>query len=331
MPEISINERGAVIIDRTLTIDGHDNSPLRIVTHIHSDHVRDLSKSLSQCKSVVATPLTLDWLIELGHKISKSNCLRLDYGSKIRVNGLEVMFEKAYHIPGTSQVVITDEDGVKTVYTSDFKKPGRETPIIDSDILITDAVYGNPSYVRDFDDYIEYILADLVRQLLSKGPVIIQGYHGKLQEVMQLLRANGVEAPYILTPKVYRLTRVAERHGLVVSNYLSIDSSEGLEVMKSKWFLIMDHVNSRYVTNLKDLKASRVVLSGWEFKKPYRYLGYGKWLVAFSDHADFNGLINYVINSNPKTVVVNSVRSSYAELFANEVRKLTNKECIIMP
>ncbi len=331
MPEITISDRGAVLINKSLAIDGHTNNSLRIITHAHSDHVRDLSRSIAHCRGIAATPLTLDWLAELGHSVGMGNCLRLDYGSKIMVDGLEVTLEKAHHIPGSSQVVVVDEDGLRIVYTGDFKKPGKETPIIESDILIIDAVYGSPSYVREFDDYIEDVLADLTKQLLSKGPVIIQGYHGKLQEVMQLLRTNGVEAPYLLTPKVYKMTKVAERYGLSIGNYVPLNSKEGKEVLRSNWFLIFDHVNSRSGLNLNGLRASKIVLSGWEFKKPYRYLGGGRWLVAFSDHADFKGLMNYIINSNPKAVIVNSVRSSYADVFADEVRKATKKECIVMP
>ncbi len=331
MPEITINEKGAILINKSLSIDGHSNGSLRTVTHIHSDHIRDLSKSLTQCKGIAATPLTLDWLAELGYSLNRGNCLRLNYGSKFMVGGLEVTLEKAHHIPGSSQVVVIDGDGLKVVYTGDFKKPGKETPIIDSDILIIDAVYGNPSYVREFDDHIESILADITKQLLSKGPVVIQGYHGKLQEVMHILRTDGVSAPYLLTPKTYRLTKIAERYGLSVDNYVPLNSEEGKEVMRSNWFLILDHVNSAHNHTLKDLKASKILLSGWEFKKPYRYLGNRRWLVAFSDHADFRGLINYIIDSNPKTVIVNSVRSSYADVFASEVRKITKKECVVMP
>lgn len=331
MPKITINERGAVLVDNSLSIDGHGSSSLRIVTHAHSDHVRDLSKSLAQCRGVAATALTLDLLTELGHTLSRGNAIRLDYGSKIKVDGLEVMLERTRHIPGSSQVIVVDEDGLKIVYTSDFKKPGGETPIVESDILIVDAVYGSPSYVREFDDYIESILADLTAQLLSKGPVIIQGYHGKLQEVMHVLRNYGIDAPYLLTPKTYKLTKAVEKYGLSIGNYFVLNSREGMELMRSNWFLLLDHLNSSYGYSLKELKASRIILSGWEFKKPYRYLGGGRWLVAFSDHADFNGLMNYVINSNPKTVIVNSVRSTYADVFANEVRRITGKECIVMP
>jgi len=125
------------------------------------------------------------------------------------------------------------------------------------------------------------------------------------------------------------MTKVAEKYDLRIRDYVLLGSSEGVEVVKSGWFLLFTHVSSS--NYMRGLRASEVLLSGWEFKKPYRYLGSNRWLVAFSDHADFKGLIHYIINSNPKTVIVNSVRSSYSEIFANEVRRITKKECIVMP
>jgi len=326
---VLVNERGAVLINKLLSIDGHENSISRVVTHAHSDHIRDLDKSLTTCKNLVGTPLTLDWLVELGYKIPRDYSIRLDYGSRISIGELKLELVKTLHIPGSSQVVVTDEDGLKIVYTSDFKKPGVHTPILEADILVLDAVYGNPNYVREFDEYIEDILTDLVNQLLSKGPVIIYGYHGKLQEVMKIFRDRGVIAPYVLPPKVYGMTKIAEKYDLRIRDYVLLGSSEGAEVVKSGWFLLFTHVSSS--NYIRGPRASEVLLSGWEFKKPYRYLGSNRWLVAFSDHADFKGLIHYIINSNPKTVIVNSVRSSYSEIFANEVRRITKKECIVMP
>lgn len=329
MTNVLVNERGAVLINKLLSIDGHENSISRVVTHAHSDHIRDLDKSLTTCKNLVGTPLTLDWLVELGYKIPRDYSIRLDYGSRVSIGELKLELVKTLHIPGSSQVVVTDEDGLKIVYTSDFKKPGVHTPILEAYILVLDAVYGNPDYVREFDEYIEDILTDLVNQLLSKGPVVIYGYHGKLQEVMKIFRDRGVIAPYVLPPKVYGMTKIAEKYDLRIRDYVLLGSSEGAEVVKSGWFLLFTHVSSS--NYMRGLRASEVLLSGWEFKKPYRYLGSNRWLVAFSDHADFKGLIHYIINSNPKTVIVNSVRSSYSEIFANEVRRITKKECIVMP
>jgi len=327
---LSINKRGALSIGRSVVIDGHSNCLARIVTHAHSDHISDLNASISRCRSIMATPLTIDWLTELGYSLPTYKVRKLDYGERVEVENLELLFMKTLHIPGSLQVAVNDyESGLRIVYTSDFKKPGRETPIIESDILVVDAVYGSPSYVREFDDYIDQILADFVKQLLTSGPVFIYGYHGKLQEVMQILRSEGVLAPYILPSKVYRLTKIAEGYGLRVNDYLLAESDEGREVIQSNWFIYFEHVNSSKA--VRSNKATHLILSGWEFKKPYRRLGRRYWLVAFSDHADFNGLLTYVINSNPKVVVVNSARSTHADVFAKEVEKRTGINSIVMP
>ncbi len=329
MLNVLLNGHGAVIINKLLAIDGHDDCVVRVVTHAHSDHLIELDKSVSKCKGVIGTPLTIEWINELNHLIPSNKAIKLEYEHQIKIDDVVVLLKKSHHIPGASQVVITDSDGLRIVYTSDFKRPGSSTPIVESDILILDAVYGHPTYVRSFDDHIDEVLTDLVKQLLAKGPVAIYGYHGKLQEVMEILRVGGVIAPYVLPSKVYRLTKVAERYGLKIGDYFLYDSDEGVEAVRSGWFITFNHVSSRNLIN--DPKVSHIILSGWEFKKPYRYLGRKRWLIAFSDHADFNGLINYVVNSNPRTIIVNSVRSSYPEIFAKEVRRITGKECIAMP
>ena len=93
------------------------------------------------------------------------------------IDNLKLKLIKAKHIPGSAQVEI-EYEGTRLTYTSDFKKPGSETPIIESDVLIMDAIYGRPEYVRDFDDLIEEILADFIKELLTKGPVYVYGYVG---------------------------------------------------------------------------------------------------------------------------------------------------------
>lgn len=40
------------------------------------------------------------------------------------------------------------------------------------------------------------------------------GYHGKLQEVMQMLRQADVEVPFVMPERVYDVTKVCEKHGM---------------------------------------------------------------------------------------------------------------------
>ncbi len=325
---LSINRHGGIIAKQYVVVDGHEKTPLRIATHAHSDHLVSFSRSVNSGATIVGTPLTLDWVRAMGYKVPERQLMAVGYGRPIKIGDIEVVLERACHIPGSAQVIIETNDGLKAVYTSDFKKPLVETPVIEADILITDATYGNPSYVREFDDYIELILADLVRELLSKGPVYIYGYYGKIQEVMGILRREGIDAPFILPHRQYVLARIAERHGLNLGTYLHANSSEAEDVMRDGWYIYLTHINSRRRANNL---GNHIILSGWEFRRPYRRISKNVWLVAFSDHADFKGLIKYIIEAKPKELIVNNVRSTCGDLFIDYVRKKLSINAFLLP
>ena len=316
---------GGVKVGEKLIIDGHDRVPYRIVTHIHSDHTIGLEKSIVSKSTLVATPLTMEWLKALGYNIRRNQELSLNYGEEVRIGNLTVTLQKTLHIPGSAQVVIDSSDG-RIVYTSDFKKPGIETPILSADILVIDAVYGRSDYVRSFDDTIDMILADLVKELLSQGPVYIYAYYGKVQEVMALLRDYDINAPFIVTQKNFRLCRIAERFGFKFGDYVLAGTPDSEDIIRDGWYVYFSHI-SRRINGI----GNHIVLSGWEFKYPYKRLGSKYWLVAFSDHADFKGLIRYIEDSKPRELIINRVRSVGAEDLANYVRKKLGIKAYLLP
>ncbi len=326
---LDINRHGGVVAKRYVVVDGHEKLFLRIATHAHSDHLVSLNKSVNSGVTIVGTALTLEWIRAMGYKVPERLLKPVEYGSAIKVGDVRVTLEKACHIPGSAQVIIETSSGLRVVYTSDFKKPLAGTPVISADVLVTDATYGNPSYVREFDDYIEVILADLVRELLSKGPVYIYGYYGKIQEVMDILRREGIDAPFILPHKQYVLAKIAEKHGLYLGTYLHVNSSEAEDVMRDGWYIFLTHVNSRKVTG--NNLGNHIILSGWEFRKPYRRIGKNVWLVAFSDHADFRGLIRYIEEAKPKEIIVNKVRSTCGDLFVDYIRRKLGISAFLLP
>ncbi len=321
-----IGRDGAVIINE-LSIDGHGGGRYRVVTHAHSDHTVNLGKSINNNMKLIATPLTINWLKVLGHKIPNPLIIEVNYGDEFRLGDTVFKFIKSVHIPGTFQVRAELPSGEVVVYTSDFKRPGDETPIINSDYLVIDAVYGNPSFVREFDDYINEVLVDLVKELLSKGPVYIYGYYGKIQEVMQLLRDYGIDAPYLVTPKHYRLCKVAEVYGMRFGDYVLSGTPEADDIVRDGWFIFFSHISRRF----NGVVGNHIVLSGWEFRRPFRRLGSRRWLVAFSDHSDFRGLVKYVEESGAKEVIINTVRSTGAEEFREYVVRKLGVKAYLLP
>lgn len=317
---------GGIIVDEAV-IDGYHNLKFRVATHIHSDHTVDLNRSISYGSRIVGTNLTLKWLKCLGVQIPRSQYVPLGMDESIRLSNGRLRFESCLHIPGSVQVVYERDDGVRVVYTGDFKKPSVKTPVIDSDILIIDAVYGRPDYVRPFDNDVEHILNSFVEKLLRNGPVHVYAYYGKIHEVMLMLRENGVVAPFILPPTHYTMTRYAESSGLRIDDYLPLTSSEAEEIIRDKYYIYFNHYSNRFNEQYLDSSNPyRIVLSGWEFNKPIRRLSKRKWLIAFSDHSDFNGLVEYVKYSNPSKLIVNRRRSNGAYEFAKYVREKLNVE-----
>lgn len=318
MPDVVVGSDGGITVAGSVVIDGHGpaSQRVRVVTHIHSDHTVNLYESIRNSYRIVATQLTLSWLQVFGYSVA--NSISLEAGDSIKFEDLRLRFLRSVHIPGTVQVLVETDDGTRVLYSSDFKKPGEGTPIEEADVLVIDAVYGRPNYVREFDDYIEHLLVDLVKQLLTVGGVRIYGYYGKVNEVMSILRQGGIDAPFVLAPKVYMMTKKAESLGIRVGDYVLAGSRESQEVIRSGWYVYLDH-SSRATPGSRD--ASTLILSGWEFRSPIRRISGRTWHVAFSDHSDFRGLVKYVSSVRPRRLYVVKARSSGAEEFASYVAK----------
>jgi putative mRNA 3-end processing factor len=78
------------------------------------------------------------------------------------------------------------------------------------------------------------------------------------------------------------------------------------------------------------LGNARICLSGWEFNSACKQIGEREYLVALSDHSDFDGLIEYVKRSKAKQVITDNYRSQGAVL-AKEIRKKLGISAFPMP
>ena len=91
---------GGIKVGDNLVIDGFDNSLFRVITHIHSDHVVSLDKSVSVGSNLMGTALTIEWLKVLKNLPNNFKLIPLNYGQKVKINDMELELVKACHIPG---------------------------------------------------------------------------------------------------------------------------------------------------------------------------------------------------------------------------------------
>jgi putative mRNA 3-end processing factor len=312
---------GAVLLGQHVACDAYDeNRSIRVVTHAHADHMVGLGKSLKNSEVTIMTPATNDMIEALkGPRfLSRGTVKTLDYGEEFTYGDETLTLHYADHILGTAQALVEDKEQTRILYTSDFRY--SRTPRVDADVLVMEATYGDPVRVRPFGMMTEGILISLVEQGLKRGPVYVFGYHGKLQKMMQILYEAKIKTPFIVPDKIHQVSKICEKHGMKLGKHLlPYDDEEAQSVLtQNEPSVVFYHTYSR---KRVDGEALKIRASGWEFRKPCRKVGTNDYVVALSDHSDFNELLQYVERCNPKMVITDGHRSEAARIFAKEIEK----------
>ena len=306
-----------------------ENKPLRVVTHAHADHMMGLQQSLRTCEKVLMTKATKDMIDVMRSPLflMSGNVETLDYGKTIQYEEERITFFKADHILGAAQVLVEDPEGKRIVFTGDFRI--QDTPVLYSDTLVIEATYGSPYCRRSFGTDVKHSLISLVEKGLKHGTVYVFGYHGKLQEIMQILHKANVKAPFIAPEKVFQVSKVCEKHGMNLGRLMLSTEKEAKELLENNSPCIaFYHMESQKKVGLDNF---RICVSGWEFDSAIRQTGDKEYIVALSDHSDFNGLLEYVRRSKPEFVITDNFRVSNAEPLAREIRKRYGIPAVALP
>lgn len=322
--------RGAVLLGKSVACDAYaENRPLRIVTHAHADHTSGLRWSLRECEKVVMTAATRDLIDILEGPFGSRlyDIETMEYGKTLRFDGEQITFHKADHILGACQVLLETADGNKVGWTGDFRVDG--TPPLDCETLVVESTYGSPSCRRNFDLDVRKLLVQMVEERLKDGVVYIFGYHGKLQEVMQILHQADVTVPFVLPERVYEVSKVCERHGMKLGCLTQTTEREAKMLLGENLPCVaFYHMNQRGKVGLNN---ERICVSGWQFHKACRRISEKELIVALSDHSDFDGLIEYVRKANPKKVITENHGGGHGETLAKEIKRRLEIPAIAMP
>ncbi|UCC33568.1 MAG: hypothetical protein JSW53_00745 [Candidatus Bathyarchaeota archaeon] len=315
-----MTKSGAVLLGRRVACDGFsEDSPLRVITHAHSDHLQGLRKSLKGCEAVIMTRATRDLInaLENSPSLVGENVVSLGYEESFEYETEMITLHYSDHILGAAQVLVEDDEGTRILYSGDFRIPF--TPVIQTDVLVIEATYGNPYRVRPFREEVKDVLISLAEEAVKDGPVYLFGYHGKIQEVMQILHEAGVEVPFVMPEKVFRVSKICERYGMRFGQDLLLSHSNEAKTMMRQGdsLLAFYHMASRRFVNGD---AFRIYISGWEFSSPYRMINNNECMVALSGHSDFYGLLRYVERSKPKIVITDNHRYGDAVVLAREIQ-----------
>lgn len=326
----TVTQKGAVLLGKYVACDAFDETkPLRVVTHAHADHMIGLRQSLNTSEKVLMTKATKDLIDVLrGPLFLMSGFVEtLDYNKTIQYEEERITFFSADHILGAAQILVEDAEGTRIVYTGDFRL--EETPILDADILVIEATYGSPTCKRPFKKDIKNLFISTVEKGLKQGTVSIFGYHGKLQETMQILYKANVKVPFIAPERVLQVSKVCEKHGMHIGRLMLAEEQEAKELLeKNSPCIAFYHMNTK---NKIGQNSFRIYASGWEFNEPCREIADKEYIVALSDHSDFDELIEYVKHSKPRHVITDNYRVGHAETLAKEIQKRSGTPTTPLP
>jgi putative mRNA 3-end processing factor len=328
----SITRCGGILLGHYFTCDGFDwDREIAVITHIHSDHIAGFEQMLGYHDLIFCSPETKELLIALSGDWLRlrRNLLALPYEVPYRYKGEQLTLYSTKHILGSVQVLVESQEGARIAYSGEFIFP--DTKPIKADVLVLDATFGNPNRVVKSAraEIIEYLVS-LVRKELETSPVCILAHRGKLQEVMAILSEANIKVPFLCLGDILQISRVYQNYGINLGNILSLEDSATQEVIKrGERHIVFYLLGPRLV--LPPVHYTKIRVSRWGTKEDFIKTAEDKYVVALSDHADFNGLLQYVRECQPKLVITDNYRGGDAVALAEAIRNELHIEAKAMP
>ncbi len=283
-------QNGIKIENTSLWLDAGMRVPSSVVSHAHLDHAKKHQR-------ILATGPTLKLLAK---RIGKTRSLKLEYRQPYTFDNCSVTLYPAGHVLGSAQVLV-EKDGVRLLYSGDFNTTlscaAEPIEIPESDILIMESTFGSERYRFPAREEVEKSLIAFVQHAFDAGavPVVVGYVLGKSQEAMKILGDAGFKLS--VHGSVAALARVYETCDVTFGDWRQYhrDETEGR-------VLIIPRVaiKSRMIKRLE--KKQIVYLSGWAINPQVAERMAVDQALPLSDHADFDGLIEYATKVGAKKI-----------------------------
>ena len=289
LPEdVYMRQDGCARLGPSVTCDGFSpDAPIRIQSHVHHDHIKDLDYSKGYQRRIVSSQPTYDLLCsefnaDLPHR--KSQWLVQPADGLFRcVDTVEIALFPSGHMVGSIMPAVRVKDSVY-MYSSDFAWPLDVLPNTGVDVLIVDATYGDPANVRNYShaDVIDELL-NFVLSERAKGPMLFSGYRGRLQYALHLLSELSV-GPIIVSPRVKETLAVYMQHqGFTVEAHsLGTDAARRILESGENYVCFVELRDKPELLAMHALVRTRVLLSAFSVPRESPVASYGNGLTRIA-------------------------------------------------
>ncbi|RMD99521.1 MAG: MBL fold metallo-hydrolase [Calditrichaeota bacterium] len=284
-------QKGIKLREKNIWLDPTNVVETACVSHGHADHIR-------RHKNSFATPATASFM---RRRLGTLNITEVNFNQPFEMGPYRVTFLPAGHILGSAQIFVEHEKGT-LLYSGDFKLGESATAetiqIQKCDILIMECTYGHPKYRFPRRSLLENQLCEFVHTALRQGqyPLIFSYTLGKAQEVMKILSDAGFALS--VHGSILHLAEVYQRHGISFGDVVKFKSGETAE---GRAIILPPH--ARRQKRIQKLHPRRTLfVSGWGMDESARYRYGVDQVLPLSDHADFDGLLQYIEQVEPKKI-----------------------------
>lgn len=238
----------------------------------------------------------------------------LNFGNSMSWNGAKLTAYPASHILGAAQVLI--EYGTeRLVYTGDIKLrsplAGDTTEIVSCDHLIVESTFGLPIYKLLTREVAKERILKFARECFAEGETpAFTGYPlGRGQEIVHVLSNAGFRTA--VHGAIAKYIPVYEDYGYGFPNW---EPYEAKAISGKALVVVPDHGR---VLEASGKNIRRAYVSGWAALDNARARGGAEELIPYSDHADFDELLELVQRSGARHV---DVVHGYTAPFAHVLR-----------
>ena len=312
---------GAVLLGPNIACDGFAHEALvRVQTHHHADHMDGFETSKG-CQDIVTSEgtyglLAAEYNADLPYR---SNIRVLRDAEEVRVGNSNLQLVSSGHMLGAVQVMVELENGMRVGYSGDFQWPMDKT--IQVDALVLDSTYGSPKSVREFSQgQCEEGFAQLVSRLMRRGSVHIKAHRGTLQRALQVI-SDEIGCPVIGSRRLAREVTVYRNFGYTIPSFIVQPSEEATEMIRDGRYVRAYGTGDDTPVDLGG--GSKIVLSAFLTRPDTPIVEYSDraYAVAMSNHADFNGTLDYVRATNARFVVTDNTRGGKGYQLAEAIKQ----------
>jgi putative mRNA 3-end processing factor len=305
LPEGLYCPQGGFFVDPWRAVD------LALITHAHSDHAR------SGCAQYIATQISEDILRKrLGDDIQFTG---VGYGEKIKLGNIWVSFHAAGHVLGSAQIRVEYRDEV-WVISGDYKRcfdPTCESfEVVPCNTFITEATFGLPIYKWDTGAQTCQQIYQWWQSDRDRPSLLFCYAFGKAQRILSEL-CRFTDRPVYVHGAIHGLTEIYRQLG--VGMVETIPVSEQPKSYKFKGDLVLAPPSGHRSSWMKRFAQPQTSFaSGWmAVRGARRRRGYERGFVL-SDHADWQSLVNTVLQTGAQTIYVTHGQTEVLSKYLHE-------------